>query len=64
VDISGTQEQKKNALYCHISQDPPGIYRCGHAAMEEFRGRELGVKAAEGFIRMTGMKNGNLIINN
>jgi hypothetical protein len=29
--------------------------------MEEFRGRELGVKAAEGFVRMTGMKNGSLI---
>jgi LmbE family N-acetylglucosaminyl deacetylase len=62
VDISVTQEQKKKALYCHTSQDPPSIYSCGHAAMEEFRGRELGVKAAEGFVRMTGMKNGNLII--
>jgi LmbE family N-acetylglucosaminyl deacetylase len=62
VDISATQEQKRKALYCHISQDPPGIYQCGHAAMEDFRGRELGVKAAEGFVRMTGMKNGNLII--
>ncbi len=62
VDISDTREQKKNALYCHVSQDPPGIYTCGHAVMEEFRGRELGVKAAEGFVRMTGMKTGNLII--
>jgi LmbE family N-acetylglucosaminyl deacetylase len=62
VDISETQEQKRKALYCHISQDPPGIYQCGHAAMEEFRGRELGVKAAEGFVRMTGQKNGDLII--
>jgi LmbE family N-acetylglucosaminyl deacetylase len=62
VDISSTQEQKRKAVYCHVSQDPPGIYQCGHAAMEEFRGRELGVKAAEGFVRLTGMKNGNLII--
>ena len=62
VDISATQEQKKKAVYCHTSQNPPGIYQCGHAAMEEFRGRELGVRAAEGFVRMTGMKNGNLII--
>ncbi|MDP9042954.1 MAG: PIG-L family deacetylase [Bacteroidota bacterium] len=62
VDISDTQEQKKKALYCHQSQDPPGIYQCGHAAMEEFRGRELGVKAAEGFIRMTGRTMGDLII--
>jgi LmbE family N-acetylglucosaminyl deacetylase len=63
VDISETQDLKRKALYCHISQDPPGIYKCGHTAMEEFRGRELGVKAAEGFIRMTGLKNGDLIFN-
>jgi LmbE family N-acetylglucosaminyl deacetylase len=61
IDITSTQEQKKTAVYCHASQNPPGIYQCGHAAMEEFRGRELGVKAAEGFVRMTGMKNGSLI---
>lgn len=54
VDISKTQEQKRKALYCHVSQDPPGIYQCGHAAMEDFRGREMGVKAAEAFIRMNG----------
>jgi len=59
VDISETREQKKKAVYCHVSQDPPGIYQCGHAAMEEFRGRELGVAAAEGFIRMTGKGIGN-----
>ena len=54
VDITDTQEQKKKAVYCHTSQDPAGIYGCGHAAMEDFRGRELGVKAAEGFVRVTG----------
>jgi LmbE family N-acetylglucosaminyl deacetylase len=54
VDITATQEQKKQAVYCHTSQDPPGIYQCGHAAMEDFRGREMGVKAAEAFIRMNG----------
>ena len=59
VDISVTQDQKKKAVYCHASQDPPGIYQCGHAVMEEFRGRELGVHAAEAFVRMTGMKNGS-----
>jgi LmbE family N-acetylglucosaminyl deacetylase len=62
VDISDTQDQKKKAVYCHTSQDPPGIYQCGHSVMEDFRGRELGVKAAEGFIRMTGQKNGSVII--
>jgi LmbE family N-acetylglucosaminyl deacetylase len=59
IDISETREQKKKAVYCHISQDPPGIYQCGHAVMEEFRGRELGVAAAEAFVRMTGLRNGN-----
>ncbi|WP_018614472.1 PIG-L deacetylase family protein [Segetibacter koreensis] len=58
IDITDTQEQKRKALYCHASQDPPGIYACGHAAMEEFRGRELGVKAAEAFICMNGKKQG------
>jgi LmbE family N-acetylglucosaminyl deacetylase len=62
INISVSQEQKRRALFCHQSQNPPGIYECGHRAMKDFRGRELGVKAAEGFVRMTGMKNGNLII--
>ncbi|MGN6195756.1 MAG: PIG-L deacetylase family protein [Ginsengibacter sp.] len=58
VDITETQEEKRKAVYCHVSQDPPGIYACGHADMEDFRGRELGVKAAEGFVRMTGKLEG------
>lgn len=60
VDITETQEQKKKSVYCHISQDPPGIYECGHAAMEDFRGRELGVKAGEGFVRMSGKLEGGM----
>ena len=60
VDITDTQEQKRKAVYCHTSQDPASIYACGHAAMEDFRGRELGVKAAEGFVRMTGKGVGTL----
>ncbi|MEO8764336.1 MAG: PIG-L deacetylase family protein [Ginsengibacter sp.] len=59
IDISDTQEQKRKAVYCHVSQDPPGIYNCGHASMEEFRGRELGTKAAEAFVQMTGHTQGN-----
>ncbi|HMH33989.1 MAG TPA: PIG-L deacetylase family protein [Puia sp.] len=62
VDITTTQEQKRKSVYCHVSQDPPGIYACGHAAMEEFRGRELGVKAAEAFVRMTGKRIGGSIM--
>jgi LmbE family N-acetylglucosaminyl deacetylase len=60
VDISETQEQKRKAVYCHTSQDPPGIYSCGHASMEDFRGRELGVKAGEGFVKMIGKGQGGL----
>jgi hypothetical protein len=41
-------------VYCHRSQDPPGIYACGHQSMEDFRGREAGVKAAEGFVQLRG----------
>lgn len=61
VDITDTQEQKRKALYCHVSQDPASIYACGHAAMEDFRGRELGVNAAEAFIRMNGKGMGGVI---
>lgn len=57
VDITNFQAQKKKALYCHTSQEPPGIYACGHADMEIFRGREFGVKYAEGFVKMNA-KNG------
>lgn len=60
VDITETQEQKRKAVFCHTSQDPPGIYACGHADMETFRGRELGVKAGEAFVRMNGRAQGGL----
>ncbi len=62
VDISDTQTQKRKAVYCHTSQVPDDIYACGHASMEDFRGRELGVKAAEAFVRMNGSQAGGLII--
>lgn len=54
VDITEVQELKRKALYCHVSQDPPGIYACGHEIMEKFRGREAGYEAAEAFIRFSG----------
>lgn len=56
VDISAVREQKKRAVYCHTSQNPPGIYEaddCNHALMERFRGIEAGVQFAEGFVRCT-----------
>lgn len=55
VDISSTQEIKKRAVYCHTSQGPLEIYTaddCNHAIMEAFRGKEIGVKAAEAFVRL------------
>ena len=61
IDISEVQEQKRRSVFCHKSQDPPGIYNCGHSAMEEFRGREINVKAAEAFVRMTAMHTESLL---
>lgn len=54
VDISKEQETKRKALFCHVSQDPPGIYACGHEVMEKFRGAQFGVHAAEAFICLNG----------
>ncbi len=61
VDITNEQETKRKALYCHVSQDPPGIYACGHEIMEKFRGVEAGVKAAEGFVKLNGKNSASLI---
>lgn len=62
VDISLTHATKLKSLACHASQKIIGedgkytkdMYDCGHPAMEDFRGKELGVPLAEAFIRMTG----------
>lgn len=70
VDITETQQLKWKALACHKSQNiigPDGKYTqpmvdCGHPAMEDFRGHEIGVHAAEAFIRMTGRGLGQLVI--
>jgi LmbE family N-acetylglucosaminyl deacetylase len=50
VDISAVVEQKKRALFAHVSQDGEGIWREHHEIMAAWRGREVGVKAAEAFI--------------
>ncbi|HZT31069.1 MAG TPA: PIG-L deacetylase family protein [Bryobacteraceae bacterium] len=52
VDITATRAKKKAALYAHASQDPEGIYRKHHEIMENFRGRESGVAAAESFVHL------------
>lgn len=51
-DITSTQEQKRNSVFCHTSQNPASIYEEVHADMEKFRGRAISTKAAEAFVRM------------
>jgi len=52
VDISSVVEQKKSALFAHVSQDGRGIWREHHEIMAHWRGREVGVAAAEGFVHL------------
>jgi LmbE family N-acetylglucosaminyl deacetylase len=69
VDITEYQATKMQALACHKSQNivlngkyTKEFYECGHPSMEEFRGKELGVRAAEAFTRMNGRRMGQLVI--
>lgn len=52
IDISATAEKKKSALFQHKSQHPDDIYHNYHHPMQQFRGRAIGVKEAEAFIRI------------
>lgn len=52
VDITAVREKKKAALFAHRSQDGEGIYREHHEIMENYRGREGGVRSAEAFVRL------------
>jgi len=52
VDISSVVEQKKAALFAHVSQDGQGIWREHHEIMAQWRGREAGVPAAEAFVHL------------
>jgi LmbE family N-acetylglucosaminyl deacetylase len=52
VDIAATRDKKKAALFAHRSQNGERIYRIHHEPMEIFRGRELGVAAAEAFAQL------------
>jgi LmbE family N-acetylglucosaminyl deacetylase len=61
IDISKVREKKKAALFAHKSQDGEEIYRKHHEVMENFRGREARVTAAEGFVRLTGTSASELL---
>ena len=50
VDIAETREKKKAALFAHRSQNGERIYRDHHEVIENFRGREARVAAAEAFV--------------
>ena len=52
VDISSVVEQKKRALFAHVSQDGQAIWREHHEIMAQWRGREAGVTAAEGYVHL------------
>jgi LmbE family N-acetylglucosaminyl deacetylase len=49
VDITATRDKKLEALQAHKSQDGERIWKEHHEIMATFRGRELGVAAAEAF---------------
>ena len=52
VDITAVREKKKAAMFAHKTQSPEKVYEGWFRTMEEFRGLEAGVKAAEAFIRV------------
>jgi len=52
IDIASVVEQKKSALFAHVSQDGQGIWREHHEIMAQWRGREVGVAAAEAFVHL------------
>jgi N-acetylglucosamine malate deacetylase 1 len=52
VDVTAVREKKKAALFAHKSQRGDDIYRQYHEVMENFRGREARVTAAEAFVQL------------
>ncbi|MEO8412682.1 MAG: PIG-L deacetylase family protein [Ginsengibacter sp.] len=53
VDITAATERKKEAMFAHKTQSPVATYKEYFKPLEEFRGLEAGVKAAEAFIHFT-----------
>ena len=52
VDITPVVETKRRAVRAHVSQGGEAILRDHHDPMAVFRGREIGVAAAEAFVRL------------
>jgi LmbE family N-acetylglucosaminyl deacetylase len=50
VDITLLRDRKKEAMFAHKTQDPVNVYNDYFKTLEEFRGLEANVKAAEAFI--------------
>ena len=50
VDITAVRDRKKEAMFAHQTQSPEEVYASFFKTMEDFRGLEAGVPAAEGFI--------------
>jgi LmbE family N-acetylglucosaminyl deacetylase len=61
LDISGVVEQKKRALFAHMSQDGQGIWREHHEIMAQWRGREIGAPMAEAFVHHNRAAAGSLL---
>jgi LmbE family N-acetylglucosaminyl deacetylase len=53
VNVTESLEQKKSALFAHVSQNGEQIWRKHHEVVAGYRGREAGVTAAEAFVHLT-----------
>ncbi len=52
VDITSVADRKRQACYCHESQNMGSLYEQWHDGMELFRGLEFRCKRAEAFIHL------------
>ena len=50
VDITQTEARKREAVFCHRSQNPERMWKL-HSLMDRFRGTECRRKTAEAFVR-------------
>lgn len=62
VDVTSVRDKKKAALFAHKSQNGEQIYSKYHEVMENYRGRESGVVAAEGFVHLAGAANRSMLL--